>query len=92
MAEYILGDDEDQAAVAAELLANADDPNDVVWRPRSNLGAHAGVYEAPAPADEPPAEEPAADEPPAEDASGSSGAARKSRRKTAAGDGGETQE
>lgn len=45
MAEYVLGDDEDQAAVAAELLANADHPDDVVWRPRSNLGRHAGVYE-----------------------------------------------
>ena len=44
MAEYVLREDEDQEKVAQELLANADHPDHVVWRPRSGV-AHGGVYE-----------------------------------------------
>lgn len=46
MAEYVLGQDEDQTKVAQELLANADHPDHVVWRPRSGV-PHGGVYEVP---------------------------------------------
>lgn len=44
MAEYVLREDEDQTTVAQELLANADHPDHVQWRPRSGV-PHGGVYE-----------------------------------------------
>lgn len=44
MAEYVLGEDENQEKVVQELLANANHPDDVVWRPRSGV-PHGGVYE-----------------------------------------------
>lgn len=44
MAEYVLSEGEDQEKVAQELLANADHPDHVIWRPRSGV-PYGGVYE-----------------------------------------------
>jgi hypothetical protein len=46
MAEYVLRDDEVQQDVARQLIDNAENPADVVWRPRSGV-PHGGVYEVP---------------------------------------------
>lgn len=46
MADYVMTEDEDQTAVVQELLANAEDPDHVQWRPRSGV-PHGGVYEVP---------------------------------------------
>lgn len=46
MADYVMTEDEDQTTVVQELLANAESPEHVVWRPRSGV-PHGGVYEVP---------------------------------------------
>lgn len=46
MAEYVLAEGDDLEKVVQGLLADADDPNDVVWSPRPNT-PHGGVYVVP---------------------------------------------
>lgn len=46
MADYVMTEDEDQTTVVQELLANAESPEHVIWRPRSGV-PHGGVYEVP---------------------------------------------
>jgi colicin import membrane protein len=46
MADIIIGPDESKEQVARELLDQAEHPDHVIWRPRSNT-PHGGVFEVP---------------------------------------------
>jgi hypothetical protein len=47
MAEIIVRDDETPAQVARRLLDQAEHPDHVIWRLRSNTPPHGGVFEVP---------------------------------------------